>query len=67
MSCLHRTGAREIHIRPDSDGKYEVALPVGFYDGFIAADDYFPACGRVHIDLHEMTMFDATFPLALLT
>ena len=52
---LHRTGAREIHIRPDSDGKYEVALPVGFYDGFIAADDYFPACGRVHIDLHEMT------------
>ena len=60
---LHRTGAHDVHVRTDMEGKYEVALPVGIYDALISADDYIPVCRRVRIEPHEMMNFDAVLQI----
>ena len=57
---LHRSGAPDVHVRTDDNGKYSIALPLGIYDAFISADYYTPTCRKVQIEPDGMMIFDAT-------
>ena len=52
------SGKGDITVRLDGHGKFDLRLPVGLYDIFVAADGFSPACKRVEITAGRTTTFD---------
>lgn len=50
---------RDIVVDTDSTGRFLVELPPGFYDIFVSAFAFSPACRKVRVRSGEVIIFDA--------
>jgi hypothetical protein len=53
-----RSETRDITVKPDEHGRFDLRLAVGLYDVFVAADGFSPACKKVEITADHRTTFD---------
>jgi hypothetical protein len=53
-----RSEKGDISVKPDEYGRFDLRLPVGLYDVFVAADGFSPACKKVEITADHTTTFD---------
>jgi Carboxypeptidase regulatory-like domain len=53
-----RSGKRDITVKLDENGKFDLRLAAGLYDIFVAADAFSPTCKKVEITAGHTTAFD---------
>jgi len=57
--------SQDMSLETDSDGKFEVNLPSGFYDVFVSAFGFSPRCRKIRIHSGESIDFDAKLDVNL--
>ena len=59
--------AQDINATTDSQGRFTVNLPPGFYDVFVSAMAFAPHCEKVRIKDKDLTTYEAKLNLSPVT
>ena len=51
--------ATDMSVQPDTQGRFQVQIPPGFYDIFVSAFAFSPKCAKVRVKPGESTTFNA--------